>query len=839
MQSISTGSIHNSPVPKLISISKSHMNFKEQFNLKEKLLQDRNNTPEGFLKLKSTMIMYESIKKHLTPAKIHPRMHYSSLRSLSKTKLNPVAREELTKLNLKDRGLGDDYAKALSQTVRDLPNLKELNIRNNRIADEGLNILLISLKKKNMKTLDLSNNIISTNSIKTLSNMLNSFESCIEKLSLESINLTLKGLKIIITALRSNHSLQELNIANNKLGPGCGNMIKELVLQTTTLKKLDLHWNLFKGQEGVLVFEGLGHNDTLKAVDLSWNSIGSEICTIEALCWFLTSESMIEHLDISHNRISFDSGIALGNALKNNRTIIGLHVEGNYCTIDHLGFVFPLKEICISPTLQKSARILRTPRRINDHKCWICNKYVDFDIKWDPDLIHWRRKLFEVYTRKHKVQREYVYIHLELDDYNPFLLEPSQGFLNETIRAVPRATPIKFFFSYRGKAQVSSQYPKETLEHPIEKTIKYGENQSISLVTHTINYIILDSHILTCKPRPEIKTFILEIPDAPITAEWQLGNSIFANYYCETEELLNRCFEFDWKNTKMLRVIKNDTLRDRIKELVRPYYKFIRKTYRLYAAIGTNGSIFSINLAILTELCQKCEIFDKNFKISDVDLALKASKYSKNTTNSAYGLVRHEFLEFLIRVSLDKYYRSGLCFTECEAIETFFQTHFINHLTIYEQDKWRVDRLFNKECEEVLIENREIFQTIFDIYSGRKAKPGEKKYMLVEDFLNLCQNHGLMSETFNIRHATLCFHMALMTHVDEISGIIHTEATKIEFVDALARVVEHFNSPDPEKDMLGYIYTPPMLSKKLSEAVEQGFVKYRLFKKSTTRSSFA
>lgn len=536
MQSISsTGNIQNSPAPKLVSVSKSHTNFKERLNLKAKLLQDRNNTPEGFLKLKSTMIMYESIKKHLTPSKLINKRHYPPSKSLSRTKLNPVAREELTKLNLKERGIGDEYAKALSQTFRDLPNLKELNIRSNRIAEEGLNTLLTSLKKKNMTVLDLSNNVLSINSIKTLTSMLNSFESCIEKLSLESINLTLKGLKIIITALRSNHSLQELNIANNKLGHGCGSLIKELVCQTTTLKKLDLHWNLFKGQEGVFVFEGLGLNDTLKGVDLSWNSIGSEMCTVEALCWFLASESMIEHLDISHNRISFDSGITLGNALKNNRTILGLHVEGNYCNIDHLGFLCPLKEICVSPTLQKSARILRTPRRINDHKCWICNKYVDFDIKWDPDLIHWRRKLFEVYTRKNRIQREYVYVHLEIDDYDPFPLEPSQGSHHETTRAVPRALTIKFFFSYRGKAQVSSQYTKETLEHPIEKTITYGENQSIYLVTHTINYVILDSHILTCKPRPEMKPFILEIPEAPITAEWQLGNSIFANYYCETE----------------------------------------------------------------------------------------------------------------------------------------------------------------------------------------------------------------------------------------------------------------------------------------------------------------
>lgn len=240
---------------------------------------------------------------------------------------------------------------------------------------------------------------------------------------------------------------------------------------------------------------------------------------------------------------------------------------------------------------------------------------------------------------------------------------------------------------------------------------------------------------------------------------------------------------------------------------------------------------------MLTEICQKCDIFDKTFKISDVDLSVKASKFSNSTVNTAYGLVRHEFLEFLIRISLDKYFRSGYCKTESEAIEIFFKSHFIKNLTIYDQDKWRFERFFNQECEDVIIENREILQIVFDMYSGKKAKPGEKKYMLVEDFISLCQEHGLMSDTFNLRHGTLCFHMALMTHVDEINTILHMEALKLEFCEALARVTEHLYSSDPEKDMLDYVYGEVSLGKKLGDAIEMGFSRYKMMKKSMTRST--
>lgn len=519
---------------KTISV-RSHTPFKEQQESKSKLQHNRNHSPESYLKLKSYLLMHEQIKRSATPAKVGDGRPQSSLKSYSKSKLIPINKKEITKLNLKESGIGDEYAKAMSSTVREFINLKELNIRCNRIADEGVVSLLSSLNRASMKILDLSHNALGLNSINTLVDMLNSFNSSVEKLCLESTRLTFKGLKLIIKALRFNHSLQEFNIASNKLGPGCGIILKELLSQTTTLKKIDLHWNLFKGQEGVYLLEGLHQNDTLKAVDLSWNSLGSEMCTIESLCWFLSSESQVEHLDISHNRISSESVYALSNALKNNHTILGLHLEGNYCTIDHLGFIHPLNEIAVSPTLQKSARILRTPRRINDNKCWICNKYTDFKIKWDPDTVNWRGSLLDIYSRKSLKQKELVYVHLEIDNYNPFLLESTQSDAQEIIRAVPKSKTIRFFYSYRGRVIISRDYLIEKLEIPIEKTITSGEGEVIELSTHSVNYIVLDNQKLTCKPRPDIKVYLLEIGEVASSIEWTLEKSMFANYTYDSD----------------------------------------------------------------------------------------------------------------------------------------------------------------------------------------------------------------------------------------------------------------------------------------------------------------
>lgn len=495
-------------------------------SIKEKLLESRKYSPESRLKLKNQMATYKSIKKSLSPIKLQPQ---ESLKLFKQPK-NPFQKSEITKISIKNYGIGNEYALALSSTVKELPNLKELNIRSNRIKDDGTFSLLSSLNKTHMKVLDLSNNVIGFSSVNAVTEIISDFNSGIEKLSLESTRLAFPSLVKIFTGLRSNHSLQELNLANNKLGQGCGQYIKELLSQTTTLKKLDLHWNYLNGPEAVHLFQGLKENDTLEAIDCSWNSFGSSIEAIESLCKFLQCESQLKHLDISNNRISFESSESIARAIHNNHTLLGIHIEGNHCTIDHLGFISARKSIEISPSLQKSARILRTPRRVNDIRCWICNKYYDFDFNWDPNNMLWKKSLKSIFFLKFEQNKELVYLHLEIDNYEPYQMIKENSGCYTLKRAIPSNKEIKFFFSYRGYAQVSFDYPTESVECFI-KTVGLQE-----MTVKALNCIRMFDGILNCKPRFASGPYLLErTEDSFINSEWSFDKSQFSNYVWDND----------------------------------------------------------------------------------------------------------------------------------------------------------------------------------------------------------------------------------------------------------------------------------------------------------------
>lgn len=104
-----------------------------------------------------------------------------------------------------------------------------------------------------------------------------------------------------------------------------------------------------------MIANGLKLNGGLKKLDISWNSIGSGLlsgtkCIGDALGEALAYENLI-HLDLSYNKISFKDCMKIGEALKSNHKLYGLHMEGNEeCYIDTLGFVkaeFRIKDIDI------------------------------------------------------------------------------------------------------------------------------------------------------------------------------------------------------------------------------------------------------------------------------------------------------------------------------------------------------------------------------------------------------------------------------------------------------------------------------------------------------------
>ena len=52
----------------------------------------------------------------------------------------------------------------------------------------------------------------------------------------------------------------------------------------------------------------------------------------------------------------------------------------------------------------------------------------------------------------------------------------------------------------------------------------------------------------------------------------------------DTDDLIKKCFEFDWNNNKIAKFIKNDSDRENIKNILRDNYRNLKNCYRYYSS---------------------------------------------------------------------------------------------------------------------------------------------------------------------------------------------------------------------------------------------------------------
>ena len=76
----------------------------------------------------------------------------------------------------------------------------------------------------------------------------------------------------------------------------------------------------------------------------------------------------LRHLDISYNKLNIEEITTIGEKLKSNHTILGMHVEGNQAYYDQKGYLIPKEQNLRPETVLSSPRTRQTGVRTN---CWI------------------------------------------------------------------------------------------------------------------------------------------------------------------------------------------------------------------------------------------------------------------------------------------------------------------------------------------------------------------------------------------------------------------------------------------------------------------------------------
>ena len=214
---------------------------------------------------------------------------------------------------------------------------------------------------------------------------------------------------------------------------------------------------------------------------------------------------------------------------------------------------------------------------------------------------------------------------------------------------------------------------------------------------------------------------------------WSIPISIFKDYKVENDSYLDKCFEFDWSNMKAPKLADEEAA---VKAELRKAYKLIKENYKILSALGRVSNGFGIEWLIYNEfVCYKINLVDGvEIKLTASDLLFKAINGRPSIAGASNGntlsLVRHEFMEVLLKLSLQRYYDTGSVATRADAVRKLYDAHLNKFAGNLDSQRWRDERYWNEECDNILQANWDFLYHIYTVRGGSKKKPGEKMYIL-------------------------------------------------------------------------------------------------------------
>ncbi|MCQ2820521.1 MAG: hypothetical protein MJ252_24925, partial [archaeon] len=159
-------------------------------------------------------------------------------------------------------------------------------------------------------------------------------------------------------------------------------------------------------------------------------------------------EVPIVHLDISHNNLAKEDCAIIANELKDNHSILGIHVDGNEMCIDSLGFVHAFTEDVKEDSYfaysqiyydiekdydLKKSTVEKVRKIRSKNNCWICEGWREIDFEYIPK------------EPMEDIQDHLVKLHLSCDGYKPFDMLYVKGRFH-IVRACPPGD-IHYFFT--------------------------------------------------------------------------------------------------------------------------------------------------------------------------------------------------------------------------------------------------------------------------------------------------------------------------------------------------------------------------------------------------------
>jgi hypothetical protein len=144
-------------------------------------------------------------------------------------------------------------------------------------------------------------------------------------------------------------------------------------------------------------------------------------------------------------------------------------------------------------------------------------------------------------------------------------------------------------------------------------------------------------------------------------------------------------------------------------------------------------------------------------------VATNSGVKKNNLRNPDRQLVRYQLMEILVRLSQDKYIKSGQTKSSHEALTWAFNNYFSRFFGNFDCHKFRKERLWNEPCDIVFKRFLKVVQALYVKFTGKYAMPGQTKYMSLDEFVEVITFSGVVDETFGSREIGPLYNLSMMT----------------------------------------------------------------------------
>ena len=229
------------------------------------------------------------------------------------------------------------------------------------------------------------------------------------------------------------------------------------------------------------------------------------------------------------------------------------------------------------------------------------------------------------------------------------------------------------------------------------------------------------------------------------------------------------------------------------------------ETYKnLSAYLG--WKIWQIGQNQITEFAQSCtDLLDSKYLINDVLVKVTEVKSNiidkqerKKNANIPDNIIRHQFMMLLVRIAKDKYFRTKQINSIPESVKYAFEHNYNSYINQFDNHKWRKERYYIEEVDNILKAHIPIFDALFYSYSPQQIMGRKDSFwMTLDSFSSICSS--LMDSDFPVKDVPVIFSVSMRLTSDEINSDKHYNMIFPEFLEAICRFIDKL-SPIPNNE---------------------------------------